>query len=614
MSRKKHASKKKEPQPVPVPEEQAPASPRNVYRLKLDRWDYAIMAALTLAYLAVALVNLGRLNVPTTGWKPVKAGEGFTVDLGHPRDLSRIYYYDALGEGRDASGTYSVQYKDAAGNYEPLATIEKKDVFTWKYAEVPPVRTERLKITVIKPGGTLNEIAFFEKGKTTPIRDLKVTDVKSDPGDGGKVADLFDEQGSVEYTPSFMSDFYFDEIYHARTGYEFVHHIDPFDTAHPPLGKDFIALGILLFGMVPFGWRIAGTLFGAAMLPAMYIFGKRLFADRFSAFAAMFLMAFDFMHFTLTRIATVDSYPTLFIILMYYFMLVYFSRKPWEAGYKESLMPLMLCGLLFGFGSAAKWIAVFGAPGLAFLFFLAKYNEYSEYARLRRKGRRLPWMKEFKSKYLYGTALWCVVFFFIIPAVIYTLAYIPFFMVPGPWHGLADIPRLQEHMYQYHSTLTETHPFQSRWWKWPLMLKPVWLYMGQGLPAGKASSIVTLGNPAIWWLGIPAVVAAVIIAIKKRARNMVVVFTAMASQYLPWAFISRSSFIYHFFSILPFMILAIVYVLKNMAERYRWGRYAAWGYLAAVAVLFVAFYPVLSGMVVNASYISHLRWLKGWYF
>ncbi len=613
MGRKKHAVKKKEPQPAPKAEAQA-SPPRNVYRLRLDRWDYIIMAALTLAYLAIALVNLGRSDVPTTGWKPVKAGEGFTVDLGRPRDLSRIYVYDALGDRRDASGAYSVQYQDAAGRYEPLATIEKKDVFTWKYVDVPPVRTEKVKVTVTAPGGTLNEMAFFEKGKTVPVKGLKVTDVVSDPGDGGKVANLFDEQGSVEYRPSFMSDFYFDEIYHARTGYEFVHHIEPYDTAHPPLGKDFIAIGILLFGMVPFGWRIAGTLFGAAMLPAMYVFGKRLFQDRFSAFAAMFLMAFDFMHFTLTRIATVDSYPTFFIILMYYFMLVYFSRRSWEAGYRESLKPLFLCGLLFGLGSAAKWIAVFGAPGLALLFFLAKYGEYNEYVHLRKKGRRAPWMKEFMSRYFYGTALWCVVFFFIVPAVIYALAYIPFYMVPGPWHGLADIPRLQEHMYNYHTTLKETHPFQSRWWEWPLMIKPLWFYMGQDLPAGKASSIVALGNPAIWWAGIPAVIAAAIIAIKKRERNMIVVFTAIASQYLPWVIISRPAFIYHFFSILPFMILAIVYVLKNMAKRYPWGRFAAWGYLAAVALLFVVFYPVLSGMEVNASYIDHLKWLKSWYF
>ncbi|MDT2263872.1 hypothetical protein P7H12_10120 [Paenibacillus larvae] len=90
---------------------------------------------------------------------------------------------------------------------------------------------------------------------------------------------LFDEQKDAPYEPTYLNGTYFDEIYHARTAYEHLHQIEPYESTHPPLGKIFISAGIWLFGMNPLGWRIVGTLFGVGMIPLMYAFGKRLLAD-----------------------------------------------------------------------------------------------------------------------------------------------------------------------------------------------------------------------------------------------------------------------------------------------------------------------------------------------
>lgn len=82
---------------------------------------------------------------------------------------------------------------------------------------------------------------------------------------------LFDEQQEVPERSSFRNGTYFDEIYHGRTGYEFVHHLNVYEWTHPPLGKVFISIGIRIFGMCPFGWRIVGTVFGIFMLPLIYL-------------------------------------------------------------------------------------------------------------------------------------------------------------------------------------------------------------------------------------------------------------------------------------------------------------------------------------------------------
>ena len=54
---------------------------------------------------------------------------------------------------------------------------------------------------------------------------------------------------------TYYNSTYFDEIYHARTAYEQLRGVYPYEVSHPPLGKEILSLGIVLFGMMPFGWR-----------------------------------------------------------------------------------------------------------------------------------------------------------------------------------------------------------------------------------------------------------------------------------------------------------------------------------------------------------------------
>lgn len=583
-----------------------------IFKLQLDRKDIIIMASMTLVYAVIALVNLGSFDVPKTSWKAANPGESFVIDLGGEADVSRIYYYSAAGEGR-----YRVEFLDnKTGKYSPLTTIEKKDFYAWKYVTVG-ARTSRLKVIVDNPGGTLNEMGIFAGESQKPLSGIRIAERNVDSKDQGTLENLFDEQNIIEYRPSFMTGTYFDEIYHARTAYEHIHKMEPYESTHPPLGKLLIAVGILIFGMNTFGWRIVGMLFGAAMIPLMYLFGKKLFEQRFYGFCAAFLMMFDFMHFVQTRIATIDTYGTFFVILMYYYIYDYYMNKSYALGFKKSLKPLFLSGLFFGIGAASKWVCLYGAGGLALLLALAKYSEYRDYVKAsNKKSAKAGWVKNFIPLYMNGTAVYCVLFFIAIPAIIYIASYIPFMMVPGPGHGLKDVFTYQVNMFNYHKNLVADHYFKSPWYQWPFMWKPIWLYAGAGLSEGKVSSIVSMGNPAIWWAGIVAFVAAIYIAAVRKDKKMMVVFTAAAFQYVPWMFISRITFIYHFFSTVPFMILAIVYVIKYVLENYPQAKYMVYGYLALVILLFIMFYPILSGMQVDRSYVENcLRWFKDrWIF
>jgi dolichyl-phosphate-mannose--protein O-mannosyl transferase len=296
---------------------------------------------------------------------------------------------------------------------------------------------------------------------------------------------------------------------------------------------------------------------------------------------------------------------------------------------KETLVPLLFCGIFFGLALACKWIALYGGLGLAVIFFTSLGQRACEYIKARRilttRKAEVPKQQHRQSKAVTDsffpntvlTLLWCILVFVLIPAVIYALSYIPFLMVPGPGHGLSNVLTYQEHMYNYHSKLQATHPFSSAWWQWPIIYKPVWCYGStEALGPGNISSIVIMGNPAVWWIGIPAVAATAAIALHKKENRMYVVLVGVASQYLPWALSPRKlQFIYHFFATVPFMVLCITYVLMNLSKKIPKFKYVIYVYLAIVLALVIMFYPVLSGAVVSKSFVAvYLRWFKSWLF
>lgn len=557
---------------------------------KFTRLDRLLVAGLTLLYAIVAFVNLGSLRAPESGWTPAAPASAIVYDFGQPPSVASVLWYGGTRDvGRAENSSIELSQSADGTNWSSVMTftLDGGSVFQWK-EQTAAINARYVRVTSSNPGWTLYELAFRDAAGHSVV--------PAQASEGG--AALLDEQGDVPAKPSYLNSMYFDEIYHGRTAYEFLHHIEPYENTHPPLGKGIMALGVAIFGMNPFGWRIMGTLLGIAMIPLMYLLAKRLFGRTDLAFAAAFLLTFDFMHFAQTRIATVDVYGVFFILLMYLYMYKYYVRALAGDSFRRIAMPLALAGLFFGLGAASKWIDLYAGAGLAVLL-----------------GITL-WRRRAEPVFLLRTVLWCLPFFLVVPALIYTASYIPFFLVPGPGHGFHDMLTYQEFMYNYHAHLVATHPFASSWWQWPLMTKPIWYY-GGSVAADKVSSIVAFGNPAVWWPGIAAVGIALILFFRGRARDPRLVFllVGLAAEYLPWVGVSRLTFIYHFFASVPFVILLIVYIMKEGEDRGRLRRSHAYGYLGVVLLLFVLFYPILSGMTVDKTYVAHvLRWFQSWIF
>lgn len=267
-----------------VPDDLVPAAAPH----KGVEWvDVAVMMALSAVCLLISLYNLGGHLAPETGWQSTQAGDAVTIELGREVNLSRIYYYSGINQLSGAESRYSLAARNPEGTFVVLTSFTKDDVNRWKYNQVD-VRTSAVRLTAEIPGGRLNEIALVEKGSRIPVSGLRIAGKSVSKTEYGDPEKLIDEQSAFEYAPSFRTGFYFDEIYHARTAWETLNRIEPYETTHPPLGKLLISSGIAIFGMNPFGWRVAGTLFGVALVPLMYLFGLKLFRNRYYAFCAAF--------------------------------------------------------------------------------------------------------------------------------------------------------------------------------------------------------------------------------------------------------------------------------------------------------------------------------------
>ncbi|HUV03430.1 MAG TPA: phospholipid carrier-dependent glycosyltransferase [Desulfobacteria bacterium] len=608
-------------------------------------WELAALAALTILFLAFASVNMGSFAMPSSSWQPSTStavpaeGSGaqevlVVIDLGSVQQVNEIYVFLS-----DAKRTKFELYGATSSDdrRRPLAAFDKDPATHIHFCS-----WERLAIGNKSTSSLIFVFDASSEGEIGEIVILSAANEKIAPVDvtGGEGAQrLVDEQDLITLPITQKYGAYFDEMYFVRTAQEHLNLEEPYEWTHPPLGKLIIGLGIALFGMNPFSWRILGVFAAAAMIPLMFLFGKRMFKSSLAGFIAAFLLTFDFMHFSLARLATGEIYLLLFSLLMFYFAFEFFSKreediKEEEGAKNKAATSLFLSIVCFGLGFSVKWTALFGL--IAVLILVAVSNIQT----------KRPLLSDSKT----------ILAGLLVSAAIYIATYIPY-MLSGEGHGLIDIHRLplyigylaeylssgtinpspidsltvfdlQLRMFGYHAGIEATHPYSSPWWSWPLMLKPLWMYSNT-LSGGTVSTIVLMGNPALWWGGIPALIliGALFVAktIKKveNERNFVLLFILVPFllQWLSYALIARILFIYHFVANVPFMIFAVTYWLHLPFEKdwssQRTGlivKCLVIAFLVVVAVLFFLFYPVISGYPVAYEYKESLRWLSGWAF
>ena len=642
-----------------------PARPDGpVRRDPLLHWrklDTLLILGITLSYSAVGLWNLGSTRAPQTFWTSSKSDEQVILDLGaRHEDFSMLYYCGVSYR----PFTVAVSDDGKSWSEEYWAQMDQGQCFRWKYlvpsyAQGNGQRTysssreyggvqllsgRYVRISAQQTALRLGEVIFRETVRRGVLREDEetgetVAETLLEPGAeitvtflrgaGGNPDSPYassgsltvDEPGTCEGDPGWFNSTYFDEIYHARTGYEHLHGMTPYENTHPPLGKLLMALCIGIFGMTPFGWRLAGCLAGIAMVPVMYLMGKQLTKKTVPAAAAALMIALDCMHYTQTRIATIDSFPVLFILLACFFMLRFIQRDLRQT--ERSLADLACSGFFMGCACASKWIGIYAGVGLAVMYFWALAREI-------RATKPGPERSEIWRIILLDCAA-CLVFFILVPAVLYLLCYIPYFAAEKP-QSLGDLIRMtieaQQGMLNYHSTpgLGMDHPFYSPWYEWPLIVRPMYYAMSAYTREGYNYSIFCFGNPAVWYVGLAGVGYVVWryllghrytleessyrwhLRASGEETETTFLLIGLLAQFLPWVLVPRGTYIYHYFASVPFLILCTMWLLHRlMLLSPVGGQRLTWGYLAVCLAFFVILFPYASGVEVPVAWLDFCK-------
>lgn len=363
----------------------------------------------------------------------------------------------------------------------------------------------------------------------------------------------------------------FDEIYYARTAREYLTGQPIYEWTHPPLSKLLVAVGIRVAGFDAWGWRLVPAVFGTLLIPALYAFGTLATGRPSSGLAVAALGALDSIWVAESRIAKPEVFLATFSVLAY--ALGWAAVRTGRWGY------LAAAGGAAGAACATKWTGLASLAALGFLVALAGPSV----------GRRWP-----------GWAV--AASLLVVPLAVYAASYVPH-VARG--ENLADLARLHVNMYRYHATLQATHPYASPWWSWPLLLRPMWYYYEAS--SGWMKGIFAVGNPVIWWAVLPAVVAAL-----RQVRNsppLAFAAVGFALSYLPYAFVGRLLFVYHFTPVLPLGYLALAAALESAR-----GPLARWirGYWTAAALVFLYQLPVLTAYPVPATWLWWWTVVRSW--
>lgn len=412
----------------------------------------------------------------------------------------------------------------------------------------------------------------------------------------------------------------FDEVHFGKfiSGY-YTH--EYFFDIHPPLGKLMIAGFAKFFDFKPefsfseigqnfpdnkyLALRFLPTLAGALLPIVIFLLLLTLNFSPLAAFAGGIFVVFDNAILVQSRFILMDA----FLLLFGFLSLLFFFRNRNQPSIKN----LILMGLFGGLAMSIKWTG--GAfLGLAFI---------------------IQAIELFKTRKL-NDIMRILIFFAVLPLTIYFSVFVIHFalltksgpgdafmtpsfqktLINNTYSNDATVNKsnlidkfieLNAQMYASNQRLTATHPYGSKWYTWPLMIRPIYYWVKDN------ARIYLLGNPIIWWASTIAILFLIINlwpSIKNAGKHKLplIFLGGYLLNMLPFIGISRVMFLYHYFIGLIFAIIILVYLIDQSKHKKK----IFFALIALSAISFIYFSPLTYGLDLTSAQYRQRLWLKTW--
>lgn len=357
---------------------------------------------------------------------------------------------------------------------------------------------------------------------------------------------------------------------------------------HPPLGKLIIAgfakiggyeagdftfdnIGTELNGFVYKFMRFLPTLAGVLLPLILYLLALRLGISRNGAALAAMFAVLDNALITQSRFILMDSF-----LLLFGFTALYFYTKK----------SFLWAGIFAALAISIKWTGLSFLGIMGILYFIAWLKENNKF-------------ENFKK---------AIIFLVFVPFLVYYLIFaIHFKLLPESGPGDAFMSQefkddqlntvqkfteLNKAMYTANKRLDATHPFSSEWYQWPMNKKPIYYW------AGDPGGIWLVGNPLVWLLALLGIIYALFHKPKTEVQKFLLF--GYFFNLLPFIFIGRVMFLYHYFPSLIFAILTLAYMIDKKMKKAHF-----YGLIFLVFIFFIFMSPITYG-IEAPKFFSHV--------
>jgi dolichyl-phosphate-mannose--protein O-mannosyl transferase len=381
----------------------------------------------------------------------------------------------------------------------------------------------------------------------------------------------------------------FDEAAFVPSAFQYLQGQQPAEMMHPPLAKLLIAAAIYYLGSSALGWRIAPALAGILLAPAFFLLARRALASERAALLAVGVFLLDDLYLVMSRLAMTNTFAVLFTVVASYFVLGAAREE------RLSARSLLAAAFFMGLALATRWSTLAIGGFLAAVLIVAR-------------GRRLLRPRELGL--------------LIASAAVVAATYIGSFgpLMAQGWSP-RDVVELHRLMLRFHATTDVPHPYASPWYTWPWLYRPpLYYYEPRGPAADWIVMVMAIGNPAVWWLSVPASAIALVWGLRLWDPRALFGATGFMVAYLAWGVAPRRvQFSHYFYDALPYACLCLGLLLAR-AESV-WARRLVGLYLGVTAVLFLLFLPVVTALPLPSAWFYHhlfghvypWRWFTSWY-
>jgi dolichyl-phosphate-mannose-protein mannosyltransferase len=431
----------------------------------------------------------------------------------------------------------------------------------------------------------------------------------------------------------------FDEVFYPRYGFDYLTG-ETFFYSHPPLGNYIYTVAIWIYSQLPWidlasidsltfeqlpplSYRWINAVFGSLLCLLAYFLAKAVSKNKIFALIVSFFVAIDGSLLVDSRFAL----PNVFIVFFGLSALLCAAKSQSSDGNERYW--LLFCGIFLGLTASVKWNGL-GYMLIILSFFLTLYfiNRFDIYRfgkkDFRQNHQEPIMMTNSVPKWEY------LLYILATPLLVYVLVSIPDLQFNTEYGFIEK----QQQMLGYHQYMVEgnEHPYCSKWYSWPLMIRPIGYFFSSrdaidafGNEIMLFQDVHLFPNPFLYWFSAIAILT-MLVQWLKLSRQWIsqgivshkfylflFILIGYFANLLPWAFVSRCLFLYHYQPASVFAFLALAWYLTQLirSESLKY-RVVSWGILTIIVISFLYWLPFQLGITLESDAFYARMWFQSW--